>query len=119
MTNRLALVVDDSKTARVTLKRMLEKHGVETDTARKIVKLIKDGKAYVDSLGPEEISEYDSQPEGIRKLILESLALTKKNLTCLYGSNSPKHVSTTVRLLISTATVIARPRLSISNLVAF
>lgn len=32
MANRLALVVDDSKTARVTLKRMLEKHGVETDT---------------------------------------------------------------------------------------
>ena len=32
MLNRLALVVDDSKTARVTLKRMLEKHGVETDT---------------------------------------------------------------------------------------
>ena len=32
MSNRLALVVDDSKTARVTLKRMLEKHGVETDT---------------------------------------------------------------------------------------
>jgi len=32
MTNRLALVVDDSKTARVTLRRMLEKHGVEADT---------------------------------------------------------------------------------------
>ena len=32
MTNRLALVVDDSKTARVTLKRMLEKQNVEADT---------------------------------------------------------------------------------------
>lgn len=32
MTNRLALVVDDSKTARVTLKRMLEKQNVNTDT---------------------------------------------------------------------------------------
>ena len=32
MANRLALVVDDSKTARVTLKRMLENHGVETET---------------------------------------------------------------------------------------
>jgi CheY-like chemotaxis protein len=32
MTKRLALVVDDSKTARVTLKRMLESHGVEADT---------------------------------------------------------------------------------------
>lgn len=32
MASRLALVVDDSKTARVTLKRMLENHGVETDT---------------------------------------------------------------------------------------
>jgi len=32
MANRLALVVDDSKTARVTLKRMLEKHDIEVDT---------------------------------------------------------------------------------------
>ncbi|MGB5180156.1 MAG: response regulator [Gammaproteobacteria bacterium] len=32
MTNRLALVVDDSKTARVTLKRMLEKQNVDADT---------------------------------------------------------------------------------------
>ena len=32
MANRLALVVDDSKTARVTLKRMLEKQNVDADT---------------------------------------------------------------------------------------
>jgi CheY-like chemotaxis protein len=32
MTNRLALIVDDSKTARVTLKRMLEKQGLEVTT---------------------------------------------------------------------------------------
>ena len=32
MAHRLALVVDDSKTARVTLKRMLEKHDIEADT---------------------------------------------------------------------------------------
>ena len=32
MINRLALVVDDSKTARVTLKRMLEKHDLHVDT---------------------------------------------------------------------------------------
>ena len=32
MTHRLALVVDDSKTARVTLKRMLEKQNIEADT---------------------------------------------------------------------------------------
>jgi CheY-like chemotaxis protein len=32
MAQRLALVVDDSKTARVTLKRMLEKHDIEVDT---------------------------------------------------------------------------------------
>ena len=32
MTHRLALVVDDSKTARVTLKRMLEKQNVDADT---------------------------------------------------------------------------------------
>jgi len=32
MAHRLALVVDDSKTARVTLKRMLEKHDLHVDT---------------------------------------------------------------------------------------
>jgi len=32
MAHRLALVVDDSKTARVTLKRMLEEHDIEVDT---------------------------------------------------------------------------------------
>jgi len=32
MAHRLALVVDDSKAARVTLKRMLEKHDIEVDT---------------------------------------------------------------------------------------
>jgi CheY-like chemotaxis protein len=32
MAHRLALVVDDSKTARVTLKRMLEKHDIDVDT---------------------------------------------------------------------------------------
>ena len=32
MAQRLALVVDDSKTARVTLKRMLEKQSIEADT---------------------------------------------------------------------------------------
>ncbi len=32
MTNRLALIVDDSETARVTLKRMLEKQGLEVTT---------------------------------------------------------------------------------------
>jgi CheY-like chemotaxis protein len=32
MTNGLALVVDDSRTARITLKRMLEKHDLHVDT---------------------------------------------------------------------------------------
>jgi CheY-like chemotaxis protein len=32
MANRLALVVDDSKTARVTLQRMLENHTIDVDT---------------------------------------------------------------------------------------
>ena len=32
MENQLALVVDDSKTARVSLKRMLEKHNLDVDT---------------------------------------------------------------------------------------
>ena len=32
MAHRLALVVDDSKTARVTLRRMLEQHNLDVDT---------------------------------------------------------------------------------------
>ena len=32
MEQRLALVVDDSRTARVTLQRLLEKHDIEVDT---------------------------------------------------------------------------------------
>jgi ActR/RegA family two-component response regulator len=32
MTHRLALVVDDSSTARITLKRMLEKQNINADT---------------------------------------------------------------------------------------
>ncbi|MDH5471040.1 MAG: response regulator, partial [Gammaproteobacteria bacterium] len=32
MANRLALVVDDSRSARVSLKRMLEQHNMEVDT---------------------------------------------------------------------------------------
>lgn len=46
--------------------------------------------AIVSTLSPEEISEYKTQPEAVRKLIRESLALTGMNLTYLYGSNSPK-----------------------------
>lgn len=72
--------------------------------------------AMVSTLSPEEISEYESQPEGIRKLIRESLALTRKNLTYLYGSNSPKHggmdCSGTVQYLLKSQNVNDAPRQS-------
>jgi hypothetical protein len=70
--------------------------------------------AMVSSLSPEEISEYDSQPEGIRKLIRESLALTRKNLTYLYGSNSPKRggmdCSGTVQYILKSQNLSDTPR---------
>jgi CheY-like chemotaxis protein len=40
MTHRLALVVDDSRTARVTLKRMLEKQDIDADTVDSAQKAI-------------------------------------------------------------------------------
>jgi len=70
--------------------------------------------AMVSTLSPEEISEYDSQPEGIRKLIRESLALTTKNLTYLYGSNSPKRggmdCSGTVQYILQSQKLLDTPR---------
>jgi len=72
--------------------------------------------AMVSTLSPEEISEYDSQPEVIRKLIRESLALTRKNLTYLYGSNSPKRggmdCSGTVQYLLKSQNLDDTPRQS-------
>ncbi len=38
---------------------------------------------------PEQIAEFASQPEPIRKLITSALALTKQNLTYTYGSAEP------------------------------
>jgi hypothetical protein len=70
--------------------------------------------AMVSTLSPEEISEYESQPEAIRKLIRESLALTKKNLTYLYGSNSPKRggmdCSGTVQYILKSQNLLDTPR---------
>jgi len=40
MTHRLALVVDDSRTARVTLKRMLENQDIDADTVDSAQKAI-------------------------------------------------------------------------------
>ncbi len=70
--------------------------------------------AMVSTLSPEEISEYQSQPEVIRKLIRESLALTTRNLTYLYGSNSPKRggmdCSGTVQYLLKSQQLHDAPR---------
>ena len=70
--------------------------------------------AMVSTLSPEEIREYQSQPEVIRKLIRESLALTTRNLTYLYGSNSPKRggmdCSGTVQYLLKSQQLHDAPR---------
>ena len=70
--------------------------------------------AMVSTLSPEEISEYESQPEVIRKLISESLALTRKHLTYLYGSNTPKRggmdCSGTVQYILKSQGLHSTPR---------
>ncbi|MDX1345628.1 MAG: NlpC/P60 family protein [Sedimenticolaceae bacterium] len=68
----------------------------------------------VSTLSPGEISEYESQPEIIQKLIRDSLALTTRNLTYLYGSNSPKRggmdCSGTVQYLLKNQNLRNTPR---------
>ncbi len=70
--------------------------------------------AMVSTLSPREISEYESQPEIIQKLIRDSLALTTRNLTYLYGSNSPKRggmdCSGTVQYLLKNQNLRNTPR---------
>ena len=70
--------------------------------------------ALVSTLSPGEISEYESQPEIIQKLIRDSLALTTRNLTYLYGSNSPKRggmdCSGTVQYLLKNQNLRNTPR---------
>ena len=70
--------------------------------------------ALVTSMSPGEISEYESQPAAIQKLIRESLALTEKKLTYLYGSNSPKRggmdCSGTVQYILKSQNLRETPR---------
>ncbi|MGD8265917.1 MAG: NlpC/P60 family protein, partial [Chromatiales bacterium] len=70
--------------------------------------------AIVTSMAPGEIIEYESQPAAIQKLIRESLALTKKKLTYLYGSNSPKRggmdCSGTVQYILKSQNLRETPR---------
>ena len=70
--------------------------------------------AIVTSMAPGEISEYESQPAAIQKLIRESLALTEKKLTYLYGSNSPKRggmdCSGTVQYILKSQNLRETPR---------
>ena len=47
--------------------------------------------AMVSSLDPQDIVEYEQQPEKIQKLISSALAMTKMDLTYTYGSNNPKN----------------------------
>ena len=70
--------------------------------------------AIVTSMSPGEISEYESQPAPIQKLIRESLGLTEKKLTYLYGSNSPKRggmdCSGTVQYILKSQNLRETPR---------
>jgi hypothetical protein len=70
--------------------------------------------AIVTSMSPGEISEYESRPAAIQKLIRESLALTEKKLTYLYGSNSPKRggmdCSGTVQYILKSQNLRETPR---------
>ena len=47
-------------------------------------------KVAVASIRPTDLAEYETQPEEVKKLIEDSLALTKKKLGYRFGSNSPK-----------------------------
>ena len=47
-------------------------------------------KVAVVSIEPEDLVEYETQPDSIRKLIETSLSLTRKNLGYQFGSNSPE-----------------------------
>ena len=47
-------------------------------------------QAFVSSLAPDQIEEFERQPADIRKLIRTALGLTQSNLTYLYGSNNPQ-----------------------------
>jgi cell wall-associated NlpC family hydrolase len=68
----------------------------------------------VSSLAPEQIREYRHQPAAVRKLIRDALDLTKKNLTYLYGSNTPKRggmdCSGTVQYILQNQDLSAVPR---------
>ncbi len=48
-------------------------------------------KVSVVSIDPEDLVEYETQPESVRKLIEVSLSLTKKKLGYQFGSNSPEN----------------------------
>lgn len=45
--------------------------------------------AVVSSIKPEQLAEFDQQPESIKKLIRSCLSLTNQNLAYTFGSNSP------------------------------
>ena len=68
----------------------------------------------VSSLSPDQLHEYRHQPDAIRQLIRSSLDLTRKNLTYLYGSNSPKRggmdCSGTVQYILKSQRLHGIPR---------
>jgi hypothetical protein len=70
--------------------------------------------ALISSLSPEELHEYDQQPQAVRELISDALALAGMNLTYLYGSNNPRRggmdCSGTVQHLLEARSLSPVPR---------
>jgi cell wall-associated NlpC family hydrolase len=47
------------------------------------------GAAAVSTVSPDEIADFDKQPEAVRRVLLAGLDLTSRNLTYAYGSADP------------------------------
>jgi len=66
------------------------------------------------TLAPEDLAEFDSQPESVQKLIRNGLALTERNLTYRYGSSDPASggmdCSGTIYYLLKQAGIKEPPR---------
>lgn len=72
--------------------------------------------ASVASIDPADLVEYETQPQEMRQLIDTALALTKRNLTYTFGSNSPKNsgmdCSGTIQHVLQSVGVDKAPRTS-------
>ncbi|MEM6916386.1 MAG: NlpC/P60 family protein [Verrucomicrobiota bacterium] len=72
--------------------------------------------ASVASISPEDLVDFEIQPEPIRKIIENALSLTEKKLTYQFGSNSPENAgmdcSGSVQFVLKTVGLEKPPRTS-------